>query len=84
MGEGGAAGRRRRRREEEERELGEAARPDAGLGADEGLHAAHGEVHLPPHLVAAHQRLQPHQAAQRPQGSPGLEDPNKKCRERQH
>uniref|UniRef100_K3YTX6 Uncharacterized protein n=1 Tax=Setaria italica TaxID=4555 RepID=K3YTX6_SETIT len=62
QGQGGAAGRgwRGRRREEEEREVGEAARPDAGLGADEGLHAAHGEVDLPPHLVAAHQRLQPH------------------------
>jgi hypothetical protein len=76
-GKGGADGRRGRRREEEERELGEATRPDAGLGADEGLHAAHGEVHLPPHLVAAHQRLETHQAAQRAQGSPGLEPINK-------
>ena len=59
---------------------GEAAGTDAGLRADERLHAAHGEVHLPPHLVAAHQRLQPHQAAQRAQGSPGLE-PNKTCRD---
>jgi hypothetical protein len=42
--------------------LGDAARADAGLGSDEGLHAAHGEVHLPPHLVTAHQRLQAHQA----------------------
>lgn len=39
---------------------GEVAGADAGLRADERLHAAHGEVDLPPHLVAAHQRLQPH------------------------
>jgi hypothetical protein len=42
--------------------FGDAARADAGLGSDQGLHAAHGEVHLPPHLVTAHQRLQAHQA----------------------
>ena len=51
---------------------GEAAGTDAGLRVDERLHAAHGEVDLAPHLVAAHQRLQPHQPPQRAPGSPRL------------
>ena len=55
---------------------GEAAGADAVLRADERLHGAHGEADLATHLVAAHQRLQPHQPAQRAQGSPGLNTAN--------
>jgi hypothetical protein len=76
-GAGGRGGRRRRlrRRGEEERE--------AGLGADQRLHAAHGgEVDLATHLVPPHQGLQPHQPAQRAEGSPGLQPSGEIIRKR--
>uniref|UniRef100_A0A0E0G583 Uncharacterized protein n=1 Tax=Oryza nivara TaxID=4536 RepID=A0A0E0G583_ORYNI len=75
---GGGGGGERKGREAERGDAGvevvgdEAAGADAGLGADERLHAAHGEVDLAPHLVTAHQRLQPHQPAERAQGSTRL------------
>jgi hypothetical protein len=50
----------------------EAAGADAVLRADERLHGAHGLADLATHLVAAHQGLQPHQAAQRAQRPPRL------------
>jgi len=54
----------------EGRELqhGAAARgADGGLRADERVHALQRGRRLPPHQVAAHQRLQLHQGLERPQ-----------------
>jgi hypothetical protein len=51
---------------------GESAGADAVLRADERLHGPHGLADLATHLVAAHQRLQTHQPAQRAQGPPRL------------
>ncbi|KAM0939563.1 hypothetical protein DsansV1_C20g0164741 [Dioscorea sansibarensis] len=43
------------------------ARAHTGLHAHERLHAPHRHLRLFPHVVPAHQRLQPHQTTQRPQ-----------------
>lgn len=56
------------------RYLLEAASADSVLDSDEGLHTAHGHVGLLPHVVAAHQRLEAHEAAQRPQRPPRLRE----------
>ena len=46
---------------------------DCGLRADERLHALQRRRRLPPHQVAAHQRLQLHQRLERSQRLLGLQ-----------